>query len=1039
MKKKTSLLIAATTLLITGAVVGTTLAVNNVIKETAALVGTFVPSGSLRPSYSVGESLDFPDGHIEYEGNTVAVKSKYVIVPSGVAYNVDKVYFDNEGNYQLVYEGVFEGRTITAILNVPVYQKAYQVSKDGSYVNYTSNIITNQATIPGIEGCLVEGDSFVYGNVIDISQSDLTTPVFKYYTHTCSELAKHIGVDAYYSVVRLTDFYDRSIYVDISIGHYVANRSNGRLQQYCVAGASYQSLTGCQPSKNVATGTRKNVTIDDVDYVCYFGTTDYGTCLDTKPGTKGIDGTIYDPDISNSDNRGYSVFYDAATKQIYVKHDTLHFVTDLDNSSIYDRNTFKGFTTGEVIVSLSFNTFNENSAKFEIESILDTNGEDLNIIDSKDVKAPEIVLSNNNDNFKIAVNEEFQLFKADVKDLHPAGDATVEVYYEYGSAYELYIPVIDGIFIPRKVGRYTIIYTAKDAFNNVSTKIIECSAVNTPNGSIIDFDFDKVTTGVAGTYVDLGTPTFVTRNLPITYQILAIYEDGTCQILNNQIFRLKRVGTYNISYVVTDGIVTKTYDYDLNSTPGTIPYIDELTMPQLLIKGSKISLDDNRAVSCSSKELVLLDCDVYAKVDGGSYGASPIDQDEYEVTANKSVQFKYVYDNQLIAESEPIDVIDVGFTSTLNMLNYFVGDLSKQFGNNNEGAKLISAPGNENKAVFANPLSLSLFSLKLSLDSKIGTNCQKVNICLIDYYNPENMEVISLYFNNGLLKIKVNQQDEFTIGEIDKTVLSYDPLKGNLQYEKPNSIGTLPFGGNISKDKYYLAVEFVDVKTSSFIQIDQINNHSITSRTADVVKPQVYAYPFSGTLGFATQIIISPMIWCDVLSPSLKKDYKMTLEVTDNNGRKTYAVSQDGVVLDGTQDYNREYIVVASTYGSYIATYTCQDQAYKGGVFSPNKQSTGISAYVIDDIAPVITVDTSKATASLGSTVGVRGYSVKDNITPTNDIVVNIYVISPIGNISDITSKKNFVADVAGEYKVIYYATDAANNISSVSYVVDVR
>lgn len=1039
MKRKTSLLIAASTLLLSGAIVGTALGVNSVIKESAALTGTFVPSGSLRPSYSVGEKLEFPDGHIEYKGNTVDVKSKYVIVPSGVAYNVDTVDFTTDGNYQLVYEGVFQGKTITAILDVPVYQKAYQVTKDGSYANYTSQIVTNQIKTAGVEGSLIEGDTFTYGNVIDISKSDLTNPVIKYYTHTCSELAKHIGVDAYYSVVRLTDYYDRSIWVDISIGHYVANQSTGRLQQYAVAGASYQSFTGCQPSKNVATGTRKNVTIDDVDYVCYFGTTDYGTCLDTKPGHKGIDGTLYNPDISNSDNRGYSVFYDAATKQIYVKHDTLHFVTDLDNSSIYDRNTFKGFTTGEVIVSLSFNTFKENSAKFEIESILDTKGEDLNIIDATDVKAPEILLSNDNDNFKIAVNEEFELFDAVVKDLHPAGEASVEVYYEYGSSYQLYVPVSDGKFTPRKVGRYSIIYSAVDAFNNKTEKIIECSAVNAPNGSILDFNYTPVTNGTAGQFINFGTPTYVSRNLDVSYYLILTYEDGTRELVENDRARLKRVGQYTVSYIVTDGIVTKEYDYVLTSNPGDTPYIDELTMPQLLIKGSKISLDDNRAVSCASKELVLLDCDVFAKVDGGSYSASPIDQDEYEINASSTVQFKYVYDGKLIAESDPIKVVDVGFTSTLNTLNYFVGDLAKSYGNNNEGAKLTASKDKENQAVFANALSLSLFSLKLTLDSTVGTNCKRVNIKLIDYYNPESMEVISLYINNGLLKIYTEEAGEFTIGETTKTVISYDPLKGNLKYEKPNSIGTFQFGSNISKDKFYLAIEFEDVTNTSFIQIDQINNHSITNRSADVVKPQVYAYPFSGTLGFGTAIIISPMIWCDVLSPSLKKDFVMTMEITDSEGKTTYAVSQDGIALDGTQDFNRSYTVIASKYGTYIATYSCQDQAYKGGVLSPNKQSTGISAFVIDDVAPEIKVDTSKASASIGSTVSVRSYTVSDNITPKDEIKVSIYVISPTGVMSDITSKKNFLADVKGEYKVIYYAADLADNIASVSYVVDVK
>ena len=188
---------------------------------------------------------------------------------------------------------------------------------------------------------------------------------------------------------------------------------------YYRAGASNQKSTGLY--QNSATGNYVTIYVDGVAYRVFYS--DWGTHSNMRG--------------HNAENRQvpYEFSFDYNTKRCYIKDCYANWlVTDLDNTDI-QAETFNGFTTGEVYLSIRGVDY-QQAPYFEI-NVSELNGKTGKSLDMsciRDNVPPELVIDVPEvDPIKIAKGEKFKTFDATGYDFNLLGDVSVKVYYNYGS------------------------------------------------------------------------------------------------------------------------------------------------------------------------------------------------------------------------------------------------------------------------------------------------------------------------------------------------------------------------------------------------------------------------------------------------------------------------------------------------------------------------------------------------------------------------------------------------------------------------------
>lgn len=1032
MKKTKILLPIIVSCALVGTVIGAVAVSNNQNNiETFAYSSGQVKDPFVDPVFYVDEKVSLSPKDIVYEGHLITSYDYYLIYPDMSQKFGSEHRLSQTGEYTIVYLGKLDTKIIKAEEHIYAYNKAYTVTKESSSTTYVDSIKGNQTKTPGISVSLAEADTWTFNQAIDISKADLTKPIITYYTRQMSELHEHMSCDVDTVVVRLTDYYDPTNYVEVRNTYNCTNNSTGRLQPYVLANANGQTPAGIDPSNR----SSRTINYNGSTYYLHTGKA-WGACLDTVPGVNGIFGQKYNPDIANSDNRGYSLYYNYAESSIHMHHRDMHVVTDLDEPAIYSNNLFKGFTTGEVIVSMSCETYNESLAVFEISEIFGIKGEDLNRKYSYDENAPIITLSNNANNFKIAKGEEFTIFNAIASDPNLIGEVTSEVFYDYGTTNERYIPLKDGKFVPTFVGKYTIKYTAKDLYGNVAEKFVTCDAINTANNKIVELEFNAPTTVDAGTYLTIDVPKVKGYNEGIYAEAILTYKGDDSLVeeidLDNPTILIKRVGNYELSILYGDVATGRIERFPIVSNATQNAYLEKTNFPKYFIKGTKTSLDENKTILCDSEAVHYVDHLVYVNEDDQGYGETAINPRDFTVNASNSVQFKYVYEGKTVYESNKIQVCDVNFVNGIDMSKYFIGnmDINAQSDCINFTAK---NDGSNQEVEFINPLSFNLLRLDLSFDAKSTSLFKKFTITLSDYYGKDETFDMVFYYVANSLNVQIDGKNA-EVGVTNTISISYDSINKSIGFGNGLFLNRdNPF----SNDKFYLSFKFEGLSDDVKFSVKSINNQNLNSDNFDFFAPQISYSRLKGQRHINDEVVISKSSAVDVLSPYLFSEHKLIVTYKDSTGATSTVSSIDGVLLDGSENPNVDYRVKLDKFGTYTITYKYCDQAYSFGELNPNKLTVSEVVYVNDNEAPVIYVkDVDASTienAKLDSEITVHDYTVSDN----SETTVTIYAFSPMGGIVKVTDKK-FKVNYEGDWRVVYYAIDANNNVSSFSYIVRV-
>ena len=752
------------------------------------------------------------------------------------------------------------------------------------------------------------------------------------------------------------------------------------------------------------------------------------------------------------DDYGLKLYYDTQTNCVYITFcryttesgytvNNRVLLADLDNETIYPKNAFKGFTTGEVYLSISAKNHLDSTANVEIFSLGGVSGSALMEI-QKDTVAPVIhvdkALSEKN---IIALNEEVNVPDALVLDLSlPANaKATAAVYYAYNpnSTNNAMIGVKNGKFTPTKTGRYTIVYTAVDASGNTSTETVDLQCVSAENNTAVKLTVLESLDAYAGE--SLAIPVCSIEGLYTDADSLKIYvsiDGGDSVLVKGDTLFLDGVAKYVLTYVYETPFKTYTATCTVTAAASDKVSIDAPILPEYFINNATYTLDTVYAHEYTAKQPVSVPAKAYMKADDGEY--VEINTKEVKIIANETVQFKYEHGNET-RYSEVIKVVDVGFGGDLSMKEYFhCEDNAFESTATSSGVKYISnGTAKEGKATlkYINVLSLSSFKMEFTIPTAEKNSDvtyaapTAVTFTLVDYYDRDNFVTIRFANQSGnKTQYSVNGQE---VATFDK---AFTDTKITVSYNKGFLCNGVRYAweGAFTGDKMLMWMTVEGMNGNACVNVSKICDRNFNSTKSDKAEPVLYFEKSNtGYQAFGKVITISQALASDILAPYVESGLKLT--ATNPDG--TYARSVDGVLLDGTCPVDREYQLELNKVGTYTVIYEYTDQNGKSC-------ARRYSPIVRDQTAPVLIVDNMSENevtkAVWGDTVRVASYSVSDDMSPANAIESWICVFYPSGIARDLGKGGTFYAEEKGTYTVLYYAYDEMGNYSTFAYVVEV-
>ncbi len=991
----------------------------------------------LKTQYFVGDSLDMSGAKIISDGTSYNVQNIFLYFPDGTVKGGVYFVFSEAGNYRLVCVSSENNTTLysenTITVNMPLY--------GGTTAVYTDELSTHSNGKSGLEVELSGNSTFQFNMPVNISDASLNgSPIitftpYQYSLNKANTVARRqvgdriveypaVKTEANKYIVRITDCYDSENYIEINI----STRSQSSSDLCFIypdfsARASGQEVRAITPPSEILNRYGDLVYIDGVQYLVRNPLFAFSYVWSNLKQ----DGEI-------------SIYFDYENYRLYAGFPSASgevnlFFAALGLEEIYGENVFKGFTTGEVYVSVYATDFVSDKAGFTVSEIYGIKGADLNVDFVKDKLKPVIKSDiNENKTYFIAYNSDVIIPSANVYDVNSGTEPEVRVYYAYGTDKQVSVNVKNGKFKTEKLGEYVIEYSATDAFGNKSDPyVIRLNSIETDKDSVIDFkvnELDELQS--AGTMLEIPEYTISGLNGYTYVNAYAFFSETPESLMDfSDGLILSELGEYTIVYEYGDYFEKNIYSYTISACSSDEILFGEIYLPKYFINNAVYTLDDVSAYAYSDGTKKLVTTEYYVSEDNGEY--RKIDYSAYKVNAEQNVQFKYVAGDGKYVVSSPVRVVEVGFgtdDSSFDMSKYFYGDFETSSSFN--GVALVSnTEYGDNGFDFINEVSLSDFQLMFS--SVTGKESfTGVDIVLTDYYNANikvtlGFSVLSdqtIFYVNGE---KVTVTSKFTGGEnisvyYDQTSQSFIDVSGT----------SIAWENAFTTDRAFMQIVLKGIHGESGIQISRICNQKVSQAKRDNVASYIkYNNEYGGVAKKGETVTVYPAYAIDVLSPFDVSNMKIS--VTDSKG--VFMRATDGTLLDGNVIANRSYDVVLDGFDTYFVYYNYKD-AYNNSAVSQ------YSFYVKDVTCPVIRLDNNLTSDSVISIKvnerhNLSGYTVWDDF-PVEQVTVTVFLIKDNLLLKKITDKTILFTE-KGKYTVMYYCCDAAGNYSTASYGILVK
>lgn len=958
----------------------------------------------LKDIYMFGEVLNIPSSKLIYDGheyNAVPI----LHLPNGQVISKQKVDLLQAGFHTLRYVALLpSGREISKSFDFIVKSQLYSVGSERSSLSYGNPQVyaTDQE---GILLSLANGDTFTFNKVIDLSGKTINDNILRLFV-----IPHNIGIaDASNIHVRFTDIYDPLNYVTVTTkdGGQLGDWGIGGV--YMVANSREQYPTGLE-------GDRIHIN------------NSYG--MGARFPMAGI------PKSTNVEigDQYLEISWDYDERKVYGSKFRLAesnlLIADLDDTS-YMTAPWRGFTTGEVIMTVYASGYQASTMNMVITNI---NGENIEENGFFDTQPPDISVDTNPygsdiEPFEAVVGKPFKVFEASANDKYDKEiDVKSTVYYNYGNAEETVCSISNGCFTPSSPGLYTIVYTATNWFTQ-STKEIEVNAVNKPTELSI-FLNGETQNGYSGQKINLVSRLDVLNNTGmVNLRIIATLRSNPkikyeINLLDYS-FTPYYAGIYDIKYYYSDYLKEKTYSRTLTVAPGNKPVFDVLPiLPRYLIKGNKYVLPDAVAYDMSGGSPSLIEYSI-SVLEDQSAQPKAITNGIYIVNATESAEIIYTASNGIntVTYSETLPVIDTGFGGVLDMKEYFQvvnGSFEKECFDN---YVLLSTSQDLSRFIFINPVQVFNFNFHFNPDvSKNNYNTITIyltdsidpNICLKMTYIKKTTDISGFKLNDDdyIYDVKSDffgQSKGFFSLSYNNEKLKLNPsvaLSMDVKYDLNGNIFT-----GFPSNKVFLEIELSGVSGDSAFKVIKINNQTFSrtiensvDKTDDGIPPEIIVKASLGDCKIGDTVTINPAYAFDVLNSYVT----LKLYVTAPDG--SFVSNKDGLLMDGSVDPSASHSFVVTSKGQYLVSYEVTDG---------NGNTDDFSYFInsIDTQPPVITLKDIKTTGNVDTVVKIASATASDN--SDLDILVFTFVECPDGKIIYVDNGE-FTPELKGIYKVNY-------------------
>ena len=956
-------------------------------------------TGLFEEQYITGDEIIIPD--VELGGVTA---EKYIIYPNGRTYSRDSFVPEDIGYYTVKYV------TDSASQEHSFYVagKKYYIEGVGNAYYGTTARTPSKETLNVTLGA---NSKFYFDEIININEMGKKNLIEFF------PMASNPGsVDANTIKIRFTDVYDSSKYLQYEIDASRQGASHPAV--YMRAGGENQTPTGIEThSGKIFTGTIFGYAYTCSMYCC----NQDGSALNETQLINNRIGLGFDP-------KSY-----IATS--LPNEQGSNFIVDLNDSKFFSE-FWRGLTTGEAQVSIWFENMVSSEATICITSI---GGKELSTTTIKDDGNPNLAIDDLFGQLPNAIiNQKYRFYEATSTDAYSGNlNTEIHVYRDYYGKKVEVAKTADG-FIPTRLGKYYIEYTAKDYSNNVTTKLYEVNCVNETTSYDVTLNPGYRTSGYVGEIITLATANVSGSTGLAKGQTFVLDPNNNKSLITDGQFVPSTTGKHKVSYVYEDFVGTiEEISYDLDVTVSAAPIMNEVvTLLPYYIAEYEYELPGMNGVDYNVSSDAIVAAEITA-IDGESIVKGNGNKITFPSSSElkREVTVRYTCSNGNASEYREYKttVITTSTDGFVHMENYF-DQVNTTITPEKTSLELES--DTSGRATFVNNLAINGFETNFSIKAGMS-NFSKLNFYLVDSLNPEQtLKITWISTADGLTKTYVNDDTMFLyegIGMFDGGLqsLKFDVQENRIQ-TNPNQyipvksyLNGEEFKG-FTSDSVYLTIEFDNPSNNHVgISLTDINSQEMSNSKYDYIRPRIIMNgDYGGARDLNEIVTLCSASAYDVLDPNPTIDLTVTdmnnKVITDVNGNEIKGVSVE-----------EEHKFKTTSYGSYRVSYHSKD-------YDENEVYFAYLITVYDKVAPTISLSGScPTTAKVGDTVKFPSIKVSDNLTAKENIKTAIYVIGPTGFIYS-TMNNSFKFTEEGKYIVRYVAIDEAGNTAYLDCVIEV-
>ena len=983
----------------------------------------------LKSEYCIGENLEIPRVSVTNGEQTYAAAHQ-LLYPNGVCKTDDSVVFEKSGKYKLVYKAFIEGRLYEKSYSFTVLDRLFTVQNEKSSAVYGSNPYLPEE-VKGINLSLVSEDEFKFNKIIDISEYTKTDEIIRFYITPKTTGTREVQ----YINVKITDIYDPDNYIIITY-KCLDTQNDAYNYSYTVAYANGQTPMGLEFLPNYNKAETSTIIKINGRFFHKHPADRFG--FPARVSYHGI------PEGSKQFIDNYQYFaMDYAERRVFCNYawykDTVfpnaNMVIDLDDPLFHPDDMWTGFTTGEVALSVYGKDVYMPQFNLFITKIGDYDLSEENFIDDVSPAVSVDYMGYDENTVPPAViGKPYKIFTATAID-NLDGNVPVDtlVYYNYYSDGRSLVNINNGSFTPDRSGIYTICYIAKDSQENIGLVLVDVEAGEREipfriELSGIQSQIIVAEESVVAEYAVFGNLGNVDINITARNSSTG---ETTAISAQDRRFQPFSVGTYEITYTARDHIESVSEFYTVTVVKTNAPIlVGEPKLPKYLIKNGTYKFEDIAAYDYSDGTQKAAELRLFVCEDGASQEQA-LNNGNYTVNAAQKVKLIYRAVTPLETSEKtyllPVVDVNMGVIDGTDYSRFFQGENFVSTSTKNNITYEYTGSESEAALHFINPILNNDFLLGFSYVEG-SDNFDTIEILLTDENNPEIYLSITIkkYVDALVLSFNGVHSSGYTV-QFDNE--NFSVQIGYIQKSKTlsvlTSVGSLfvplkedgAFNGFVS-DFVYMTVRFKDVNGASAIAVNKVYNQSFSMSGYDLVPPIIYnkEKPANMFEKGEVAILYNPIVY-DVTDINVNKRFYV---ITPSG---EYAVSVDGIRLDGTNSADRNYSLLLTEYGNYKVFYEVED-------FTFNSASYQYIIMVKDMVAPQVELAEQVETEiKVGKTVKVAEISV----TETSGYSVTCFVKNPSSVISEVENG-SFIADRTGVYVVYYYVIDDSGNLTIFRY-----